>query len=217
MRLRFLPAAVRRGGHLPAGSLRGPRGLPRRGGSVCEARAAPVADCASDRATNSSIRSRTSATSKPACAPQHGQRGFGDRFVFREHGQLQVPLPHVAAETVRQAVVVQAVHAGLDRAQQIGMLVAGKLRLQLGQVVLLQSGQRIGPSRRAALDHGADHRQGQRQIAALPRHFGRLGRQRLAFLARPLGQQLQRFLRAQQVHAMHRRAQTLQARPGCEW
>ena len=70
--------------------------------------------------------------------------------------------------------------------------------------------------RSAALDHGADHRQGQRQIAALPRDFGRLGRQRLRFWPAHSANSFSdssRLSRSTRCIA----APSLAARSGCEW
>ena len=55
----------------------------------------------------------------------------------------------------------------------------------------MQAAKGVLPCRGSQANHCADHRQGQRQVAAFPRHFSSFGRQFVrAFLAYPLSQHL---------------------------
>ena len=111
--------------------------------------------------------------------------GLGNRHALSEHSKVQI----------RNALErFERLYAHVDGTKEIRVWVVGKLAADLLQVCRAQSLQGVQPVCRPASNHCADHRECQRQIAALRRDCGCFGRQFGGLLIRPPREQHQSTL-----------------------
>ena len=132
--------------------------------------------------------------------PVDGQHVQGDDCFLWKNDQV-----HVAG-----AILFQRVHADVQRGQQVGIGIAGEQALQPFQIGLLQAMQGPLPGFGVLAHERAHHGQGQRQVAALPRHLPGFRRQGVHGLPGPIGQQLQGFLLGKYVQGIGGRVEGVQ-------